>query len=99
MSRPRPCTDHGESPSIWGCPECLRHLREDNQRLKDALDEAWDNCHAWEDTANHWKSNHDNQVKINQLLRDRPDMGERAALVSRLMQENAELRARLQPGP
>lgn len=44
---------------------------------------------------NHWKANHDNQVKINRLLRDRPDMGERAALVAHLMQENDELRARV----
>ena len=40
-----------------------------------------------------WKANHDNQ-----LLRDRPDLGERAALVDKLVKERdallAELRSR-----
>lgn len=47
---------------------------------------------------NHWKANHDHQVQVNRLLRDRPDLGERARLVAHLMQENDQLRARLQPG-
>jgi len=39
-----------------------------------------------------WKANHDNQVKINQLLRDRPDLKERAGLVDRLIKERDQLR-------
>ena len=32
------CKLHGDAkPNVWGCPECLRELREENQRLKDAL--------------------------------------------------------------
>jgi chromosome segregation ATPase len=34
-----------------------------------------------------WKANHDNQVALNRLLRDRPDLGERAKLVDELIQE------------
>lgn len=38
-----------------------------------------------------WKANHDNQVTINRLLRDRPDMGERAKLVDELIQQRDRL--------
>ena len=32
------CKIHGDDkPGVWGCPECLRELREENKRLKDAL--------------------------------------------------------------
>jgi chromosome segregation ATPase len=34
-----------------------------------------------------WKDNHDNQVKINQLLRDRPDLGHRAKSVDALIKQ------------
>ncbi len=57
-----------------------------------------DEIQALKRERDHWKANHDSQVKVNRLLRDRPDMGERARLVALLMQENDELRARLQPG-
>jgi hypothetical protein len=35
-----------------------------------------------------WKDNHDNQVKINQLLRDRPDLGDRAKSVDGLVKRH-----------
>lgn len=35
-----------------------------------------------------WKDNHDNQVKINQLLRDRPDLGDRAKSVDGLIKRH-----------
>lgn len=85
LKGPESCEFHGKSPNAWACPECLRYLREEVQTLRRER--------------NHWKANHDNQVRVNQLLRDRPDLGERAKLVAHLMQENAELRARVQPGP
>jgi len=34
-----------------------------------------------------WKANHDNQVAINRILRDRPDIGDRAKLVDELIQQ------------
>lgn len=34
-----------------------------------------------------WKANHDNQVSINQLLRDRPDLKDRAASVDKLIEQ------------
>jgi hypothetical protein len=87
---PTSCAIHGESPNAWACPECLRELREGAVSLKDALDTAYDNCHAWEDAANHWKANHDNQVKINRMLRERPDLGNRAAFVDALLEEHRQ---------
>jgi|688.fasta_scaffold108504_9 hypothetical protein len=41
--------------------------------------------------AKKWKDNHDNQVKINQLLRDRPDLGHRAKSVDALIKQRDEL--------
>jgi hypothetical protein len=35
-----------------------------------------------------WKDNHDNQVKINQLLRDRPDLGDRVKSVDGLIKRH-----------
>lgn len=35
------CVIHGaDNPSVWGCPECLRDLREENQRLRAAIGRA-----------------------------------------------------------
>jgi hypothetical protein len=41
--------------------------------------------------AKKWKDNHDNQVKINQLLRDRPDLGDRAKSVDVLIKQRETL--------
>lgn len=38
-----------------------------------------------------WKANHDNQVSINQLLRDRPDLKDRAASVDKLIEQRDSL--------
>jgi hypothetical protein len=38
--------------------------------------------------AKKWKDNHDNQVKTNQLLRDRPDLGDRAKSVDALIKQH-----------
>lgn len=38
-----------------------------------------------------WKSNHNNQVKINQLLRDRPDLKDRAKSIDKLIEERDRL--------
>jgi chromosome segregation ATPase len=37
--------------------------------------------------AKKWKDNYENQVKINQLLRDRPDLGDRAKSVDALIKQ------------
>ena len=42
-----------------------------------------------------WKDNYDNQVKINQLLRDRPDLGDRAKSVD-TSKERKDLLQRIQ---
>ena len=32
------CKIHGpDKPNVWGCPECLRELREQNKRLMEPL--------------------------------------------------------------
>jgi len=41
--------------------------------------------------AKKWKDNHDNQVKINQLLRDRPDLSDRVKSVDALIKQRNEL--------
>jgi hypothetical protein len=40
-----------------------------------------------------WKANHDNQVKLKSLLINRPDLGDRAPRIQKLLDENAKLRA------
>lgn len=40
-----------------------------------------------------WKTNHDNQVKLKSLLINRPDLGERAPRIQKMLDENAKLRA------
>ena len=33
------CKIHGDDkPGVWGCPECLRELREENRRLRHAAE-------------------------------------------------------------
>jgi hypothetical protein len=46
--------------------------------------------------AKKWKDNHDNQVKINQLLRDRPDLSDRAKSVDALIKQRDTLVKALQ---
>jgi hypothetical protein len=46
--------------------------------------------------AKKWKDNHDNQVKTNQLLRDRPDLGDRAKSVDALIKQRDALVKALQ---
>jgi NTP pyrophosphatase (non-canonical NTP hydrolase) len=41
----------------------------------------------WREEAHRWKANHDNQVKLKAALMDRPDLQERARLVTRLAAE------------
>jgi hypothetical protein len=41
------CQKHGEgNPNVWGCPECLRELREENARLRAVLSE-YANIYNW----------------------------------------------------
>lgn len=41
----------------------------------------------------HWKANHDNQVRIKQMLQQRPDLGDRAQSVAQMLAENERLKA------
>jgi uncharacterized membrane-anchored protein YhcB (DUF1043 family) len=41
----------------------------------------------------HWKANHASMVELNGLLRDRPDLGDRAQRVTQLIEERDRLRA------
>lgn len=43
----------------------------------------------------HWKANHDNQVKIKQSISQRSDLGDRAAKVAELIAEATRLRDRV----
>lgn len=38
-----------------------------------------------------WKANHDNQVKLKSLLINRPDLGDRAPKIQKMLDENARL--------
>jgi len=44
----------------------------------------------------HWKANHDNQVKIKSTLIERPDLGDRAPKIQKLIEENAAMREALE---
>lgn len=43
-----------------------------------------------------WKSNHDNQVKLKSILIQRPDLKDRANRMAKFIQENTELKTKLQ---
>ena len=43
-----------------------------------------------------WKASHDNQVKLRRMLMDRPDLKERATLVSGLIEENQKLQKEIE---
>jgi acetate kinase len=45
---------------------------------------------------NHWKANHDNQVKIKSTLIERPDLGDRASKIQKLIEENSIMREALE---
>lgn len=49
MANWKTCKIHGDDkPGVWGCPECLRELREENTRLGDALKAANDQTEQFE---------------------------------------------------
>lgn len=61
-------------------------LSEENAALKRRIIEL-------ERERDHWKANHDNQVKIKSAVLDRPDLGDRARSVQAMMKRIAELEA------
>lgn len=76
-------------------PADLANLREanarfafDNHMLRDKLDKL-------ECDRDSWKNAHDNQVKLKQIISDRPDMKERAKLVAELIESRNELREKV----
>ena len=46
-----------------------------------------DHARKLERECNRWKAAHDNQVKLKQIISDRPDLKERAKLVAELIEE------------
>lgn len=48
-----------------------------------------------EDELNQWKANHDNQVKLKSLLINRPDLGDRAPRIQKMLDENKHLKDEL----
>ena len=42
-----------------------------------------------------WKENHDNQVKLKSILIDRPDLRDRATRISKLIEENKDLKEKI----
>jgi hypothetical protein len=46
-----------------------------------------------------WRANHDAQVKINRIMRDRPDLGDRAARMQELISLLTEARTHLADHP
>jgi hypothetical protein len=62
-----------------------------NDRADDKLEPPWEVFARVKSERDKWKANHDNQVAINRLLRDRPDMGDRAKLVDELIQQRDRL--------
>lgn len=61
--------------------ECERQFQTKQEELNDARAELA-----------HWKANHDNQVKIKSTLIERPDLGDRASKIQKLIEENAAMR-------
>tara|TARA_B110000495_G_C22774718_1_gene453296 strand:+ start:71 stop:322 length:252 start_codon:yes stop_codon:yes gene_type:complete len=54
------------------------------------------NAQALIDERDKWKAAHDNQVELKRIISARPDLGDRAILVEKLMQENADLLKKLE---
>ena len=46
--------------------------------------------------SNQWKASHDNQVELKRILTDRPDLGDRAASMQKLLTQREALAAELQ---
>lgn len=60
-----------------------------NKAIADIIDES----QRLRDERDMWKANHDNMVYLNRLLRDRPDLAERARLVDELVSHRDASRA------
>jgi uncharacterized coiled-coil DUF342 family protein len=58
----------------------------------EAEKEFWARIKELEQEVVHWKSNHDNQVKLKAQLMDRPDLKDRAASIQKLQEEISALR-------
>lgn len=61
--------------------KCERQFQTKQEELNDARAELA-----------HWKANHDNQVKIKSTLIQRPDLGDRAPRIQKLIEENETMR-------
>lgn len=59
--------------------------KEHGNDLVNHIERIWRDC-------NNWKANHDNQVKIKAAVLDRPDLGDRATKVTKLVAELEHLK-------
>jgi hypothetical protein len=85
------------------CSRDLAAAQEEIERWEQsAYDKLSEMCNQIEKTQtaiaerDKWKASHDNQVELNRLLRDRPDLKERAALVHKLITQRDMLAAALE---
>jgi hypothetical protein len=87
--------------------EANAHFAIENEMLKNAIANDRDAARAEgiqmeeeiktvTEQRDEWKANHDNQVSINKLLRDRPDLKDRAASVDKLIEQRDSLQAQLE---
>jgi hypothetical protein len=83
--------------------EANAHFAAENEALKKQRDEAVNNYETAQlrsirvgEQRDKWKASHDNQVELNRLLRDRPDLKERAALVDKLITQRDMIAAALE---
>ncbi len=63
----------------------LRKPTSDVDRLQDDCIRLRERIAELEAERDHWKANHDNQVKLKQAISQRPDLGDRAARVAELL--------------
>jgi len=80
-------------PSSW----YMSLVREANNQANVAFD--WIRAHSeierLKAERDHWKANHDHQVKLKAAIADRPDLGDRAKRVAELVAEVERLKAEL----
>lgn len=86
-----------KEPEIAGClstNETIGYLAGEISRLRNIINNSA--TAPLQKEIDKWKASHDNQVKLRRMLMDRPDLKERAKLVSRLTEENQKLQKEIE---